>query len=152
MERTGPVAEDEPTNDANADAENIDPNINNHPIDEDSEEDDPNGSLDHEMMVDVPMQIETATNDDHPIGAFANGDDVDVDDDVDDEGGDGGADGEDDGIVDDDTTTDSTSEVSNDELSIVGQKLKQSRVVGTRNVTFGRRIIQGVPNHDISAT
>jgi hypothetical protein len=144
MERMDPVAK--PTNDANTDAENLHPNISNHPIDEDSDEDDLNGLLDHEMMVNVPVQIETATNDDHPIGALANGDDGDN---VDNDNDNGGDDGEDDGIVDGDTTTDSTSEVSNEDLSIVGQTQKRANIVRTRDFKFGHRIIKDIPNNAV---
>jgi hypothetical protein len=115
MERMDPVAEE--TNDGNVDTENLHLNINNHPIDptdQPSDEDDTNGMLDHEIM-DEPALVETTTNDDHPIGAFANGDD-------------GEDDGEDKGIVDGNTTTDSTSKVSNVDIYLLWE-LIQSKLI-----------------------
>jgi hypothetical protein len=129
-----PIADKQTTNDGNADAENIHPNINNHPIEHYGDEDDANGLLNQEMM-DEPAVVETTTNDNHSIGTFANGND-----------------GEDDGEDDGNTTTDSTSEVSNEDISIDGQNLKRAKVVGTRNVKFGRRIIKDVPNHSVVIT
>jgi hypothetical protein len=108
--------------------------LSNHPIDQYSDKDDTNGLLDHQMM-DVLALVETTTNDDHPIGALANGDDVD--DDVDDSDNNG------------DRTTDGTSKAINEDIPIVGQKQKRANIYRTRDVKFGGRIIKDVPNNSM---
>jgi NAD+--asparagine ADP-ribosyltransferase len=69
-----PIADEQTTNDGNANVDNIHPNVNNHPINQHSDEDDAKGLSDHEMM-DKSAMVETTTNDDHPISALANDED-----------------------------------------------------------------------------